>query len=109
MKLRQWEIWKAKPAGFEAAHFFVLASSQETLDSPHSLEVNALAWYTLRGAPEKVDVRLDEGDGLDRPTVCACDFFFTIDKTELQASRGIVSCERQQQLKAKLKEVFRLY
>jgi mRNA-degrading endonuclease toxin of MazEF toxin-antitoxin module len=108
MKLRQWEIWKAKPSGFERAHWFVLLSNQERLDSARVHAVNALCCFTLRGAPEITDVRLDAADGLNTPTVCQCDFVWVLQKRDLADNRGLVSWERQQQIKAKLKELFRI-
>jgi hypothetical protein len=40
MKIRQWEIWKARPAGFERDHRFVIVSGQERLDSPRHHQIN---------------------------------------------------------------------
>src|SRR5436309_12849605 len=108
MKLRQWEVWKAKPAGFDQAHWFVLLSNQERLDSPRHHAVNGLCCFTLRGDPEKSDVRLDAADGLERPSVCNCDFIWVLEKQLLSDSRGSVSWERIQAIKAQLKESLRL-
>lgn len=108
MKLHQWEIWKAKPAGFETPHWFVLVSNQERLDCPRVLAVNGLCCFTLRGGVEDTDVRLDSADGLERPSVCQCDFVWVLQRRDLIDGRGPVSWERQQQIKAKIKEVFRL-
>jgi hypothetical protein len=108
MTLRQWEIWKCKPAGFERDHWFVIISAQERLNHPHRLLVNGLACYKLQGALKNLDVRLNGADGFDGPTVCQCDFMFVLEKAKLHSSLGMVSWERQQAIKAKLKEVHRL-
>ncbi len=108
MKLHQWEIWKARPPGFESDHWFVLLSGQERLDSPRHHQANGLACFTLRGAPLKTDVRLNSADGFSTPTVCQCDLVYFLDKSKLHSPLGFVSWERQQAIKAKLKEVFRL-
>ena len=108
MSLRQWQIWKCRPPGFERDHWFVLLSGQERLEHPHGRQVNGLACYKLQGDPKKLDVRLNGADGFDGPTVCQCDFIFALDKTKLHSSLGAVSWERQQAIKSKLKEVFRL-
>ena len=108
MKLRPFEVWKARPHGFEKDHWFVIISGQERLDSPRHPQANGLACYTLRGEPLPTDVRLNTADGFEAPTVCQCDFVFPLQKSGLSASRGVVSWERQQAIKAKLKEVFRL-
>jgi hypothetical protein len=108
MRVRQWEIWKCKPPGFETDHWFVVLSGQERLDHPHRLQVNALACYTLRGESKKLDVRLNSADGFSAATVCQCDFIFILDKSKLHSCLGTVSWERQQAIKSKLKEVLRL-
>ena len=107
MKIRPWEVRKATPSGFNYAHWFVIVTNQGRLDS-NRVAVNGLACYTLRGQPEKTDVRLNGADGFSAPTVCPCDHLFVLDKTTLTEPLGLVSWERQQQIKSKLKEVFRL-
>jgi hypothetical protein len=108
MSWRQFEIWKARPHGFERDHWFVLIPPQERLDSPRHAQVNALACFTLRGMPLQTDVRLNTADGFDAPTVCPCDLLFLLAKSQLRERLGIVSWERQQAIKSKVKEVFRL-
>ena len=107
MKIHQWEVWKATPSGFSKAHWFIIVTGQERLDS-NRVAVNGLACYTLRGHPEKTDVRLNGADGFSAPTVCPCDHLLVLDKNSLAENLGQVSWERQQQIKSKLKEVFRL-
>jgi len=108
MKIRQWEIWKARPAGFEADHWFVVLSGQERCDEPRQLLVNGLACFTLRGRLRKSEVQLNSADGFAGPTACQCDFLYALEKSRLHSSQGLVSWERQQQIKSKLKEVLRL-
>jgi len=107
MKIRQWAIWKAAPAGFSKAHWFVIISPQERLDSSR-VAINGLACYSLRGRKAETDVLLNSADGFEGPTVCQCDLLFLLDKNRLDLPLGTVSWERQQQIKSKLKEVFRL-
>ncbi len=109
MSLRQWEIWKARPAGFERDHWFVVLSSQERLDSPRHAQINGLACFSLRGEALKRDVRLNSADGFASATVCQCDLIYILTKSEMHSPLGTVSWERQQQIKAKLKEVLRLH
>ena len=108
MKIRQWEVWKCRPPGFEKDHWFVIVSGQERLDSARHQQINGLACFTLRGETLKTDVRLNGADGFESLTVCQCDLLFFLDKTRLHSPLGVVSWERQQQIKSKLKEVFRL-
>jgi hypothetical protein len=108
MKVRQWQIWKARPPGFEQDHWFVIVSGQERCDEPRQLVVNGLACWTLRGEARKTEVRLNGADGFVLATVCQCDFLYNIPKSALHSGLGLVSWERQQQIKSKLKEVLRL-
>ena len=108
MKVRQWEIWKARPEGFERDHWFVVISGQERLDSPKH-QVNGLICYTLRGEPLKSDVRLNSADGFASPTVCQCDLVWLLDKRTLHSHTGSVSWERQQQIKSKVKDALRFH
>lgn len=108
MTPRQFDIWKAKPEGFNEPHWFVIVSGAERCAENRQTAVNGLACYTLRGAPLKTDVRLNGADGFERATVCACDFFYYLPKSGLREKVGIVSWERQQQIKAKVREVLRL-
>ena len=108
MNVRQWEIWKARPEGFERDHWFVVISGQERLDAPKFNQVNGLVCYTLRGQPASTDVVLNAADGFAGATVCQCDLAFLLDKRKLHSHIGVVSWERQQRIKSKLKETWRL-
>ena len=108
MRIRQWEIWKTRPPGFETDHWFVIISGQERLDSLKHHQVNGLACYTLRRELLPYNVRLNAAEGLPAPTACQCDLLWFLDKRKLQSSLGMVSWERQQAIKSKLKEVLRL-
>jgi hypothetical protein len=108
MKVRQWEVWKCRPEGFERDHWFVVVSNQERCDSERLLLVNGLACFTLRGDPRGTEVRLNGADGFDSPTVCQCDFLYPLPKAKLHSRLRSVSWERQQQIKSRIKEVLRL-
>jgi len=108
MKIRQFEVFKCRPAGFQADHWFVVLSAQERCDRVQSLQINALACFTLRGQPSGTDVVLDSADGFQAPTVVGCEFAHVLDKGKLHSSLGLVSWERQQQIKSKIKQLLRL-
>ena len=108
MRIRQWEVWKAKPEGFNGDHWFVIVSGQERCDVSQQLLVNGLACWTLRGSLRRSEVQLNGADGFTAPTACQCDFLYSLPKSALHSSLGLVSWERQQQLKSKLEEVLRL-
>jgi hypothetical protein len=42
----------------------------------------------------------DGSDGLDWPTVCKCDLFYTLPKSALLVQRGTVTAERRRQIVA---------
>ena len=105
--MRQWEIWKSRPPGFERDHWFVIVSSRERCEHPRQLLINGLVCFTLRGEPLKCDVRLNSADGFEAATVCQCDYLYNLEKARLHSPLGFVSWERQQQIKARIKEVFR--
>src|SRR5438445_8294476 len=100
MKIRQFEVWKSRPAGFQTDHWFVLISGQERCDEPRQLFVNGLARFTLRGSPLKSEVRLNSADGFLTATVCQCDFVYPLEKSRLHSGLGSISWERQQAIKA---------
>jgi hypothetical protein len=107
MKVRQWEIWKCRPEGFERDHWFVIVSNQERCESERLMMVNGLACFSVRGEVRRTEIRLNGADGFEAPTVCQCDFLYPLVKAKLHSPLGSVSWERQQQIKAKVKEVLR--
>ncbi len=106
--MRQWEIWKGRPDGVSRDHCFVLVSNQERLSSERRLTCNGLICFTLRGSPLTTEVRLNSADGFEHETVCDCDVMYLLAKSNLHSRIGMVSFERQQQIKALLRLVFRL-
>lgn len=108
MKIRQWEVWKARPQGFEREHWFVIVSGQEGCDEAKHNFVNGLACFSYREPERKSEVRLNGADGFSQPTVCQCDFLYSIAKSGLHDCLGFVSWERQPQIKNKFREVLRL-
>ena len=107
MRIRQFEVWKCQPPSFERAHWFVIVSGAELCATERRLMVNGLVCFSLRGEMSKTDVRLNGADGFDAATICQCDFVYALPKARLSEGRGTVSWERQQQIKAKLKEIWR--
>ncbi|HEY6228017.1 MAG TPA: hypothetical protein VI282_12910 [Verrucomicrobiae bacterium] len=108
MKVRQWEVWKTRPEGFQTDHWFVVISGQERCEAANLRLVNGLACFTLRGRMLPTDVQLNGADGFSAPTVCPCDFIYSLEKTKLHSGHGLISWERQQQIKSKIKELLRL-
>jgi hypothetical protein len=107
MKIHQWEVWKTRPAGFEADHWFVIISGQERCDEPRQLMVNGLACFTPRGGLRRSEVQLNGADGFSAPTACQCDYVYCLEKSKLHSGQGLVSWQRQQQIKSIVKAVLR--
>jgi mRNA-degrading endonuclease toxin of MazEF toxin-antitoxin module len=107
--MRQFEIWKAQPAGFESPHYFVIISGDERCQAARQVFVNGLACFTLRGQPSPLEVRLNGADGFDHATVCQCDFLYSLQKSQLKEKLGTVGYERQQQIKERIRNIFRLH
>ena len=108
MIVREWEVWKARPEGMATDHWFVILSGEERLRSTSYTQINGLACFTLRGQARSTDVRLNAADGFQTAAVCQCDLVYFLDKGRLHTNLGVVSWERQQAIKRKLIEVFRL-
>ena len=104
--MTQWEIWKGTPAGMEREHWLVLISSPARI--ARSERINGLVCFTLRGQLLPTDVYLDEAEGFDGPTAVPCDVMFLLFKSHLKDRIGYVSAERQLQIRAKVKDFFRL-
>ena len=105
--MTQFEIWKGRPEGVSKDHWFVLISTPRKIAS-NAAWINGLICYTLRGDPKDEDVRLDYADGFAAATVVPCDFMWALAKGRLSDRIGLVSFERQIQIKAKVKQFFRL-
>jgi hypothetical protein len=95
-------------AGLRARSLVCRPLPQERCDNPCQLLVNGLACFSLRGSPDKVEVRLNTADGFAAPSACDCDFVYVLEKSKLHSLIGMVSWERKQAIKARLKEVLRL-
>jgi hypothetical protein len=108
MSVRQWEIWKTRPTGFEQDHGFVIVNGQERLENPLFSTINGLACFTLRGGLLPMEVRLNGADGFQTATTCQSDLIYFLEKSKLHSPLGFVSWERQQQIKFKIKQILRL-
>jgi hypothetical protein len=71
-------------------------------------DVNVLKCSSKRAArsPEPNELMLDEADGLDWPTLCACDLIFAVDKAELTERRGSVTPVRRRAIVSRVIQSF---
>lgn len=54
------------------------------------------------------EVLLDTADGLEWETYCRCDILLTIRTARLGRQRGVVTLERRNAIRDKLRDIFRL-
>ena len=95
----------ARPSYFrdaDAARSRPRALPVRTLDAERRLKVNGLVCFCLRGNVLDSVVRLNGADGFEAATVCQCDLAYFLDKKDLHDCLGVVTWERQQQIKSRL-------
>lgn len=87
-----------QPPGWPEPHPAVIVSHPNRVANKQ--EVNVLMCSTKPATrPAKADeVILDQSDGLDWPTLCRCDLFFLVSKSDLKGRRGAVCEERRKQI-----------
>lgn len=99
--MKPWEIWDSPLFG---GHPCVIVSNARRVELKSRVVV--LKCTTLRpGQPFKthaLNTTLDTEDGLQTETVCECDLFYTVDKSDLKNRRGEVSWERQRDIARKM-------
>ncbi len=101
--MTQWDIYSwAFPHG---EHPAVIISPPDRLNTE---TVNVLFCSSHRASrpPGIHEVLLNSADGLDWPTLCRCDFFWTAAKSELTRRRGSVSTERRREIGNKIIRLF---
>src|SRR3954470_20327532 len=96
--MRAWDILSWQPPGWPEPHPAVIISHPNRVSNKE--EINILMCSSKPASrPAKPDeVILDESDGLSGPTLCRCDLFFLVKKSELKNLRGTVTAERKRQI-----------
>lgn len=93
--MKAWEIWTWEE------HPVVLVSNQRRIERKQKLVVlKCQSRYS--GDLPAGEALLGPEDGLQRPTICTCDLFFTAHKSEINQKRGAVSYERQRDISQKM-------
>src|SRR3954464_10618432 len=59
-------------------------------------------------APRSREVMLNGADGMDWETLCDCAVFYAVKSADLFGKRGRVTLERRREIRAKVRELFRL-
>jgi hypothetical protein len=104
--MTQFEVWRFNFPG-KGEHPVVLISHP---DFCARSVVNALFCTSQRQSrkPKPYEVMLDAADGMDWETFCDCSLMYSIPRSELIGKRGVVCRERRQQIRTRLRDVFRL-
>ena len=97
------ESWQAP--GWPEPHPAVIVSHPDRVANKPDVTVLICASRRTTREPEPNEVILDANDGLDWPTLCKCDLFYTIQKANLVNRRGTVSPERRRQIIATINRV----
>jgi len=94
--MKQWDIYTYEfPFG---KHPAVIVS--HPLRAAHKPVVNILKCASQRATREAgpTEIILDEADGLDGPTLCACDLLYAVEKEKLKDRRGTVTPARRRNI-----------
>lgn len=96
--MKAWEIWSYQPPGWPEPHPAVIVSHPGRV--ANKPEVNVLMCSSKQATrPANSDeVILDQADGLNWATLCRCDLFFLVPRSELKNRRGQVTQERKRQM-----------
>jgi hypothetical protein len=96
--MKAWEIWSYQPSGWPEPHPAVIVSSPSRVANKPDLNILMCSSKQATRAAMPNEVILDASDGLNWPTLCKCDLFHLITKTELKTRRGLVTEERRRQI-----------
>ena len=94
--MEPWQIWTWK---FEfGEHPAVVVSNPELVRLKDRVVVLSCSTQPAAREPKRFEVILDQGDGLDWPTLCRCDLLYTVPKSQLVNRRGAVTPARRREI-----------
>ena len=96
--MKAWDIYNWQPPGWPEPHPAVIVSHPGRVALKPEVSLLMCASKPATRAAEPHEVILDSSDGLDWPTLCRCDLFFMVKKSDLKNQRGAVSPERRRQI-----------
>ena len=96
--MKAWDIVSWQPPGWPEAHPAVLVSHPDRVSNKPEVNVLICSSKPATRAAKPIEVILDESDGLSWPTLCRCDLFFLVNKSDLKNLRGTVTTERRRQI-----------
>jgi len=96
--MKAWEVYYCKPPGWKEPHPAIIVSHPARAERKDPVEVVICSTQRATRDPEKHEVRLDQADGMDWPTLCKCDLVFAVPREGLTHRKGEVSQERRGQI-----------
>jgi hypothetical protein len=87
-----------QPPGWPEPHPAVIISHPNRVTNKPELNVLMCSSKPATRPAKPDEVILDQSDGLNWPTLCRCDLFFLVNKTDLKHHRGSVTDERRKQI-----------
>jgi len=95
--MRPWDILTWKFPDAEEHPAVVLGTDERVQNKPM---VNVLLCSSQRAtrSAKITEVILDAADGLDWPTLCKCDFVYSVPANQLSRSRGTVVIARRKEI-----------
>ncbi len=95
--MKPWEIWTCDFPG-AGSHPAVIVSNPERVANKPAINVLLCSSQRAGRPPGPTEILLDQADGLDWETLCKCDFFFALEKSDLTQRRGLVCPDRRVQI-----------
>ena len=95
--MKPWDIytWNFPGAG---EHPAVVLGTEERVKNKPMLNVLLCSSQRATRAAKATEVILDAADGLDWPTLCKCDFVYSVPAEQLSRERGEVGMARRREI-----------
>jgi hypothetical protein len=101
MQMKPWDIytWKFPDAG---EHPAVVLGTDDRVQNKPMLNVLLCSSQRASRDAKPMEVILDKADGFDWPTLCKCDFIYSVPAKELSKHRGAVVRPRRREIAARI-------
>ena len=95
--MKPWDIytWNFPNAG---EHPAVILGAEDRVKNKPMLNVLLCSSQRATRPPKGSEVILDRADGLDWPTLCKCDFVYSVPAEQLSRERGTVGIARRREI-----------
>jgi mRNA-degrading endonuclease toxin of MazEF toxin-antitoxin module len=99
--MKPWDIysWNFPEAG---THPAVVLGTEERVQQKPMVNVLLCSSQRATRAAKATEVCLDAADGLDWPTLCKCDFVYSVPANQLANKRGSVTGVRRREIAARI-------